>query len=94
MDGILMIADKLESIEKRIDKQDAILEKISDVIVQTAVVMERQISTSDKIDNLNKRLDRTDLKVSRNHEQILKWSGALVGISTLAAAIVTVLKLT
>jgi SMC interacting uncharacterized protein involved in chromosome segregation len=87
------LTQQLESINRRIDRQDDTLDKISEVIIQNAVVMERQVNLTEKMDRINDDIKIIDDKVNANKLQLTKWSGAIAVLAFIAPFIPKLIEL-
>lgn len=90
------VSKQLDGIQKQVDRQDVVLEKVSEAVQQIAVVMAQQSNQNEKIQDLrddlkdvtvriHTRLDKQDERISVNNDKINRWAG--MG-SALAALII------
>ena len=84
------VSNELKYIKERIDRQDAVLEKVSDLLTETVRIQEKQIASDEKMNEIRKDHERLELRVAINHDQLSKAVGVWVGVSISASVIIAV----
>jgi hypothetical protein len=94
MDNILTastdVSNELKYIKERIDRQDAVLEKVSDLLTETVRIQEKQIASDEKMNEIRKSHEKLELQVAINHDKLSKAVGVWVGVSISASVVIAV----
>jgi uncharacterized coiled-coil protein SlyX len=92
MDTILTastdVSNELKYIKERIARQDAVLEKVSDLLTETVRIQEKQIASDEKMTDIRKDHEKLELQVAINHDKLSKAVGIWVGVTISASVVI------
>ena len=84
------VSKELIAVHQRIDRQDVILEKVSDSFDELIRLQERQISLAEKVTEVRTEMKEMKAEVKRNHDKLGHIVGVSVGISLAASTLLAV----
>ena len=84
------VSKELVAVHQRIDRQDVILEKVSNSFDELIRLQERQISLAEKVTEVRSEMKEMKAEVKRNHDKLGNIVGIAVGISLSISTVLAV----
>lgn len=94
------VSERLEGIEKRIDRQDGLLDRQSELLDRMVITMEQIAVITERTDNqkeinskLFSKIEQVEDKAVNNYSQLAKVTGIGIGISLSGSVVLAVFTL-